>query len=171
LAQQWQVTKVIRRGGLGGELLDSLASPETATRVAAAKLCGALRLAESVAWLSDLLSDPDEKVRIAAARPLGRSGRRRAVGGLPGPGHDRRPSGRGRASEPRSRSGFCGFGGSDPRTSALPSRRAESPDMKLSERFDRRYQQTPLAVPVPPGAQPPSAPAAPAPAPAATTAH
>ncbi len=35
--------------------------------------------------------------------------------------------------------------------------------MKLSERFDRRYQQTPLAVPVPPGA----APAAPAPPPAA----
>ncbi|TME96402.1 MAG: hypothetical protein E6I39_13875, partial [Chloroflexi bacterium] len=43
--------------------------------------------------------------------------------------------------------------------------------MKLSERFDRRYQQTPLAVPVPPGAQPPSAPAAPLPAPAATTAQ
>ena len=40
--------------------------------------------------------------------------------------------------------------------------------MKLSERFDRRYQQTPLAVPVPPGAQPASAPAAPAPAPAAS---
>jgi len=39
--------------------------------------------------------------------------------------------------------------------------------MKLSERFDRRYQQTPLANPVPPGAQPASTPAAPAPAPAA----
>ena len=38
--------------------------------------------------------------------------------------------------------------------------------MKLSERFDRRYQQTPLAVPVPPGAPAPaaSAPAAVAPA-------
>src|SRR5437773_7176085 len=36
--------------------------------------------------------------------------------------------------------------------------------MKLSERFDRRYQQTPLAVPVPPGAPPPSTAAAPAPA-------
>ena len=35
--------------------------------------------------------------------------------------------------------------------------------MKLSERFDRRYQQTPLAVPVPPGTPPPAAPAAPAP--------
>jgi pilus assembly protein CpaF len=39
--------------------------------------------------------------------------------------------------------------------------------MKLSERFDRRYQQTPLAVPVPPGTPPPAAPAAPAPAQAA----
>jgi pilus assembly protein CpaF len=39
--------------------------------------------------------------------------------------------------------------------------------MKLSERFDRRYQQTPLAKPVPPGTQPASAPEASAPAPAA----
>jgi len=84
LAQQWQVTKVIRRGGLGGEVLDSLASPEPATRAAAAQLCGALRMAESVAWLSDLLSDPDEKVRIAAARALGRIGGGRAVDALMG---------------------------------------------------------------------------------------
>jgi HEAT repeat protein len=84
LAQQWRVTKVVRRGGLGGELLDSLASPEPATRAAAAQLCGALRMAESVAWLSDLLSDPDEKVRIAAARALGRTGGRRAVDALMG---------------------------------------------------------------------------------------
>ena len=84
LAQQWQVTKVIRRGGLGAEILDSLASPEPATRAAAARLCGALRLAESVAWLSDLLTDPNEKVRTAAARALGRTGGRRAVDALMG---------------------------------------------------------------------------------------
>ena len=84
LAQQWQVTKVIKRGGLGAELLDSLASPEPATRAAAAQLCGAMRLAESVAWLSDLLTDPDEKVRVAAARALGRTGGRRAVDALMG---------------------------------------------------------------------------------------
>src|SRR5205814_3696755 len=77
-----QVTRVIRRGGLGGELLDALASPEPAARAAAAQLCGAMRLAESVAWLSDLLSDPDEKVRVAAARALGRTGGRRAVDAL-----------------------------------------------------------------------------------------
>ena len=84
LAQQWQVTKVIKRGGLGAEVLDALASPDASTRTAAAQLCGALRLAESVAWLSDLLSDPDEKVRIAAARALGRTGGRRAVDALMG---------------------------------------------------------------------------------------
>ena len=44
--------------------------------------------------------------------------------------------------------------------------------MKLSERFDRRYQQTPLAVPVPAGAPAPAAPAAtPGPASPATTAE
>src|SRR5579859_6053578 len=51
--------------------------------------------------------------------------------------------------------------------------------MKLSERFDRRYQQTPLAVPVPPGGAPAPAtqppmpqaptPAAPSPATLAST--
>ena len=49
--------------------------------------------------------------------------------------------------------------------------------MKLSERFDRRYQQTPLAVPVPPGAKPPAPSVTPAPSaeappsPATTTAQ
>ncbi len=79
LAQQWHVTKSIQRAGLGGELLDALAADDATTRAAAAQLCGALRLAESVAWLSDLLADPDEKVRDAAARALGRTGGRRAV--------------------------------------------------------------------------------------------
>src|SRR5256884_1712673 len=82
LAQQWQVTKVIKRGGLGGELLDALASPEPATPAAAPQLCGAIRLAESVAWVSDLLSHPDEKVPAAPARAPGRPGGRRA-GGAP----------------------------------------------------------------------------------------
>jgi HEAT repeat protein len=84
MAQQWQVTQAIQRGGLGAELLDSLASPDPATRVAAAKICGAVRLAESVPWLSDLLADPDEAVREAAARALGRTGGRRAVDALMG---------------------------------------------------------------------------------------
>lgn len=82
LAQQARVTRAITRGGLGGELLDALVSPEAATRVAAARLCGALRLAEAVVWLADLLKDPEEEVRIAAARALGRTGGRRAVDAL-----------------------------------------------------------------------------------------
>ena len=84
LAQQARVTRAMTRGGLGGELLDALVSPEPATRVAAARLCGALRLAEAVSWLADLLADPDEKVRVAAARALGRTGGRRAVDALMG---------------------------------------------------------------------------------------
>ncbi|HEY6875516.1 MAG TPA: HEAT repeat domain-containing protein [Candidatus Dormibacteraeota bacterium] len=84
LAQQARVTKVISRAGLGGELLDALASPEAETRAAAAQLCGALRLAESVSWLADLLSDPEEEVSAAAARALGRTGGRRSVDALMG---------------------------------------------------------------------------------------
>ena len=84
LAQQARVTKAISRAGLGGELLDALASPDPETRVAAARLCGALRLAEAVAWLADLLGDDDEEVRLAAARALGRTGGHRAVDALMG---------------------------------------------------------------------------------------
>ena len=84
LAQQARVTKAIGRAGLAGELLDALASPDAHTRVAAARLCGALRLAEAVAWLADLLTDPDESVRVAAARALGRTGGHRAVDVLMG---------------------------------------------------------------------------------------
>src|SRR5581483_4658692 len=54
------------------------------TRIAAARLCGALRLAEAVPWLSDLLQDEDAGVRVAAARGLGRTGGRRAVEALMG---------------------------------------------------------------------------------------
>ena len=84
LAQQWHVTKAMQRGGLGGELLDALASDDAGTRAAAARLCGALRLAEAVDWLRDLLSDADESVRRAAARALGRTSGRRAVDALMG---------------------------------------------------------------------------------------
>lgn len=82
LAQQARVTRVISRAGLGGELLDAMVSPDASTRAAAARLCGALRLAEAVAWVADLLNDPDEKVRLAAARALGRTGGHRAVDAL-----------------------------------------------------------------------------------------
>jgi HEAT repeat protein len=82
LVQQSRVTQAIHRSGIANELLDSLASPDAATRAAAAWLCGALRLADAVPWLSDLLHDPEEPVREAAASALGRTGGRRAVDAL-----------------------------------------------------------------------------------------
>ena len=82
MAQQWRVTNAVHKAGLAAEVLDALASPDARTREAAAKLCGALRLAEAVPWLSDLLADDDEKVRGAAARALGQTGGRRAVDAL-----------------------------------------------------------------------------------------
>ena len=82
LAQQSRVTQVVYRSGIAAELLDTLEAPEATTRAAAARLCGALRLADAVPWLSDLLRDPEEPVREAAARALGRTGGQRAVDAL-----------------------------------------------------------------------------------------
>src|SRR6185437_16149713 len=82
LAQQFMVNRALRRAGLDSEILDALASPDAQTRRAAARLCGAFRLAEAVPWLSDLLEDEDEPVRVEAARGLGRTGGRRAVEAL-----------------------------------------------------------------------------------------
>ena len=82
LAQQSRVTQAMYRAGIATELLDSLASPDPGTRAAAARLCGALRLADAVPWLSDLLHDPDEGVKEAAAGALGRTGGRRSVDAL-----------------------------------------------------------------------------------------
>jgi HEAT repeats len=82
LAQQSRVTQVVYRSGIAAELLDALQAPDDTTRAAAARLCGALRLADAVPWLSELLQDPEEPVREAAARALGRTGGLRAVDAL-----------------------------------------------------------------------------------------
>ena len=82
LGQQWRVTQVFRRAGLGGELLDSLANADPTLRVAGARLCGALRLTEAVPWLGDLLADPSPAVQDAAMRALGKTGGGRAVEAL-----------------------------------------------------------------------------------------
>jgi HEAT repeat protein len=79
LTGQWRITEAFRRSGLSDEILDSLVSPDPATRRAAARLSGSLRLSGAVPWLGDLLHDPDPAVRDAAVRALGRLGGRRAV--------------------------------------------------------------------------------------------
>ena len=82
LRAQEQVTEPFRLSGLADELFNSLISPNPATRAAAARLCGALRLSRSEMWIADLIDDPNSKVREAAIRALGQMGGRRAVESL-----------------------------------------------------------------------------------------
>src|SRR5213080_60810 len=46
---------------------------------AAARICGAARLSESIVWIADLLQDASPPVQDAAVRSLSRLGGRRAV--------------------------------------------------------------------------------------------
>jgi HEAT repeat protein len=82
LSGQWRITEPFRRSGLSDQLLNSLVSPNPLTRAAAARLCGSLRLTESVVWIEDLVQDKDSKVRESAIRALGLLGGRRAVEAL-----------------------------------------------------------------------------------------
>jgi hypothetical protein len=82
LTGQWRITELFRRTGLTDELLNSLVNPNPITRASAARLCGTLRLPESVLWLEDLVQDKNPKVRQSAIRALGRLGGRRAVEAL-----------------------------------------------------------------------------------------
>ena len=84
LSAEWRVQDAFRRAGLSEELSNALVAPNPLTRSAAARLCGALRLTESVAWIEDLLHDPNPKVKEAAIRALGQLGGRRAVEALVG---------------------------------------------------------------------------------------
>ncbi|HEX9099622.1 MAG TPA: HEAT repeat domain-containing protein [Candidatus Dormibacteraeota bacterium] len=82
LVAQLAVTKTFRRSGLEPDLLNSLASPDPAVRMAGARLCGALRLTDAVPWLADMLDDPSPAVRDVAIRSLANAGGRRAVNAL-----------------------------------------------------------------------------------------
>src|SRR5207237_4437557 len=77
----WHVLnqELLRRSRLDDDLVNALDSPEPATRAAAARICGAARLTESIVWIADLLQDPGPAVRDAAVRSLSRLGGRRAV--------------------------------------------------------------------------------------------
>jgi hypothetical protein len=78
----WRVVQALKATGLDGDLLNSLVDPDPKVRIAAARLCGAFRLTDSVPWLADLMGDANPKVRDAAVRALGSLGGRRAVDAL-----------------------------------------------------------------------------------------
>ena len=82
LTSQWRITELFRRSGLSDQLLNSLVSTNPVTRASAARLCGALRLSETVLWIADLIHDKNPKVRDSAVRALGDMGGRRAVEAL-----------------------------------------------------------------------------------------
>jgi len=75
----WMVHELLRNSKLYDELINSLASPNPQTRAAAARICGAARMTDSIVWISDLLEDAEPRVREAAVRSLSRLGGRRAV--------------------------------------------------------------------------------------------
>jgi HEAT repeat protein len=79
---QWRVTAPFRRSGLSEELFNSLVSTNPVVRASAARLCGALRLTETVLWIADLTRDENRQVRDSAVRALGDLGGRRAVEAL-----------------------------------------------------------------------------------------
>src|SRR5579862_5483915 len=70
---------LLRRSLVYDALVDALQSPNSLTRAAAARICGAARMTDAVVWLGDLLNDPTPAVREAAVRGLALHGGRRAV--------------------------------------------------------------------------------------------
>ena len=82
LAPLLRLAQTLRSAGLVDDLLNALVSSDAEVRVAAARLCGALRLTDSLPWLADMLHDPKSSVREAAIRALGELGGRRAVDAL-----------------------------------------------------------------------------------------
>lgn len=82
LAPQLRLSQTLRSAGLVDDLLNALANPDPNVRIAAARLCGALRMTDSLPWLADMLADSRPRVWEAAARALGRLGGRRAVDAL-----------------------------------------------------------------------------------------
>ena len=75
----WMIHELFRRSALYDDLMNALASPNPLTRAAAARVCGAARLTESVLWIGDLLEDSNPTVRDAAVRALAQMGGQRAV--------------------------------------------------------------------------------------------
>ena len=79
LMGHWMLHELLRRSHLYDDLLNELTSANPLTRAAAARICGAARMTESIEWLADLVKDPNPRVRDAAVRSLADHGGRRAV--------------------------------------------------------------------------------------------
>lgn len=84
----WKAQEMLRRSGLHDPLVDALTSSDPDQRAAAARICGAARLSESVVWIADLVRDPSPRVRDAAVRSLAQLGGRRAVEELTAPANE-----------------------------------------------------------------------------------
>jgi HEAT repeat protein len=78
----WLVAQALKPSGLGDELLNSLVDPDPEVRIAAARLCGALRMTDALPCLADLTGDAKPTVREAAVRALGELGGSRSVDAL-----------------------------------------------------------------------------------------
>ena len=79
LAPQLRLSQTLRSAGLVEDLLNALANPDPTVRIAAARLCGALRMTDSLPWLADMMADSRPRVWEAAVRALGELGGHRAV--------------------------------------------------------------------------------------------
>ena len=79
LVPQLRLSQTLRSAGLADELLNALTNPDPNVRIAAARLCGALRMTDSLPWLADMMADSRPRVWEAAVRALGEVGGHRAV--------------------------------------------------------------------------------------------
>ena len=79
LTPQLRLSLTLRSAGLVEDLLNALANPDPNVRIAAARLCGALRMTDSLPWLADMMADSRPRVWEAAVRALGELGGHRAV--------------------------------------------------------------------------------------------
>ena len=82
LAPQLRLSQTLRSAGLVEDLLNALANPDPTVRIAAARLCGALRITDSLPWIADMMADSRPRVWEAAVRALGQLGGGRAVDAL-----------------------------------------------------------------------------------------
>jgi HEAT repeat protein len=79
LSPQLRLQQTLRTAGVVDDLVNALVSADPDVRIAAARLCGALRISDSLPWLADMVNDPKPRVKEAAIRALGELGGHRAV--------------------------------------------------------------------------------------------